>query len=59
MLYVTERAVFELTAQGLELIEVAPGIDMKTQIFDQMDFMPIVRQVRMMPAYLFADHGDC
>ena len=38
VLYVTERAVFELTTEGLELIEVAPGIDMQTQILDLMAF---------------------
>ncbi len=43
VLYVTERCVFRLTPQGLELIEVAPGIDIGRDIFAQMDFEPIVR----------------
>ena len=40
VLYVTERAVFELREDGLYLTEVAPGIDVKTQILDLMDFVP-------------------
>ena len=49
VLYVTERAVFRLTNEGLELIEAAPGIDIETQIAAQMEFRPIIRDVRPMP----------
>lgn len=42
MHYVTERAVFELQAKGLVLTEIAPGIDLKTQILDLMEFTPII-----------------
>ena len=42
VLYVTERCVFDLTAAGLELREVAPGIDIERDILAQMDFKPIV-----------------
>lgn len=42
VLYVTERAVFELREAGLTLTEIAPGIDLKTQVLDLMDFEPIV-----------------
>lgn len=38
VLYITERAVFELGPQGLVLKEIAPGIDLKTQILDRLDF---------------------
>jgi len=38
--YITERAVFELRSDGVYLIEVAPGIDIKTQIVDLMGFEP-------------------
>lgn len=38
--YITERAVFELRQDGLYLTEVAPGIDIKTQVLDLMDFTP-------------------
>ena len=40
VLYVTERCVFRLTAAGLELIEVAPGIDIERDILAHMDFPP-------------------
>lgn len=41
VLYVTERAVFRLAPPGgLELIEVSPGIDERTQVRDQMEFSP-------------------
>jgi propionate CoA-transferase len=42
VLYVTERAVFELTPEGLMLIEVAPGLDLEKDIFGQMGFKPTV-----------------
>jgi propionate CoA-transferase len=53
VLYITERCVFQLTEQGLELIEVAPGIDIKRDILDKMDFEPIVRQPREMDPRIF------
>jgi propionate CoA-transferase len=42
VLYMTERCVFALTADGLELKEVAPGIDIERDILAQMDFKPII-----------------
>jgi propionate CoA-transferase len=53
VLFVTERAVFRLAADGLELIEVAPGIDLQSQVLDQMGFAPIIRELRPMPAHCF------
>jgi propionate CoA-transferase len=44
VLYVTERCVFELTRQGLELIEIAPGIDVGRDILARMEFKPIIRR---------------
>jgi len=38
---VTERAVFNVTADGLELIEIAPGIDLQRDVLDLMDFPPV------------------
>jgi acyl CoA:acetate/3-ketoacid CoA transferase len=46
VLYVTERATFELTSEGVELIEVAPGVDVHIDVLSRMDFAPIVRAVR-------------
>ncbi|WP_240986115.1 acyl CoA:acetate/3-ketoacid CoA transferase [Acididesulfobacillus acetoxydans] len=42
VLFVTERAVFELRAEGLVLVEVAPGLDLQRDILSQMGFKPIV-----------------
>ena len=53
VLYVTERAVFRLTPDGLELIEVAPGIDVQRDVLDQMTFVTIVRDVRPMSSQVF------
>lgn len=44
VLYITERCMFELTTDGVELIEVAPGVDLERDILDQMGFKPIVRE---------------
>ncbi|MDA1165839.1 MAG: acyl CoA:acetate/3-ketoacid CoA transferase, partial [Planctomycetota bacterium] len=54
VLYVTERAVFQLTPQGIQLIEVASGIDVQKHILDQIDFVPIVRKPRLMSATSFS-----
>ena len=42
VIYVTERCVFRLTPNGLMLIEIAPGIDLQTEILDKMDFAPLI-----------------
>lgn len=54
-LYITERAVFKLTREGLELIEVAPGVDIEKDIIGKMGFEPIIRdEVKMMDRRLFS-----
>jgi propionate CoA-transferase len=50
VLYVTERAVFRLVDQGIELIEVAPGIDVAEEVLGRMPFAPLVRCVKPMPS---------
>jgi propionate CoA-transferase len=55
VLYVTERAVFSLTTEGLVLEEIAPGVDIRRDILDQMEFAPIVKDVRLMDARIFLD----
>ena len=54
VLYITERAVFELTAEGVALREIAPGIDLEKDVLSQMDFRPIIEDVKLMDASLFA-----
>lgn len=54
--YVTERAVFRLTADGPELIEIAPGLDLERDVLARMGFRPkISPELALMPAELFRD----
>ena len=53
VLYVTERAVFELKADGLHLRELAPGVELAA-VLAGMTFLPQVGPVRQMPADCFA-----
>lgn len=53
VLYVTERAVFQLSQEGLELIEIAPGIDLERDILQNMEFKPIIKDLKMMSLEIF------
>jgi propionate CoA-transferase len=54
-LYITERCVFRLVPGGLELIEIAPGIDLQRDILAQMGFTPIIGStLKLMDARLFS-----
>ena len=56
VIYVTERCVFRLTAQGLQLTEIAPGIDLQKDILDKMAFRPMIDgELAIMDARIFAD----
>ena len=55
VLYVTERCVFRRGRDGMELIEVAPGIDVNRDILGQMEFTPIVRNPGLMDPRIFRD----
>jgi propionate CoA-transferase len=55
VIYVTERCVFQLKKDGLELIEVAPGIDIERDILAHMDFKPIVKEPIPMDRRIFID----
>ena len=53
--YVTERCVLQRTPSGLELIEIAPGIDLDRDVLAYMDFKPLIRDVKSMDARIFRD----
>lgn len=55
VLYITERAVFELTKDGLTLIEIAPGIDLNVDVIEKMGFIPnFNEEIHTMNPALFA-----
>jgi propionate CoA-transferase len=53
VLYVTERCVFALREDGLELTEIAPGIDLRKDILDLLPFKPMVSDPKPMLSALF------
>jgi len=54
-LFVTERAVFRVGSDGLELIEIAPGLDAERDVIAQMGFRPrIARDLEVMDRRIFA-----
>lgn len=58
VLVVTERAVFELTRDGLALRELAPGVSLERDVLPQMAFEPLITEpYRAMPSNLFEAAG--
>ena len=53
--YITERAVFEMKEDGIHLTEIAPGIDLQKDVLDQMGFTPIMKDIKVMPEFIFKD----
>jgi len=56
VLYVTERAVFELSKEGLVLTEIAPGIDLEKDIIANMEFRPSISEnLKLMDPAIFSE----
>ena len=54
VVYVTERAMFRLTDEGVALEEIAPGVDLARDVLDRMSFRPVMKEEpRVMPARHF------
>ena len=55
VLYLTERGSFRLTADGVELFEIAPGVDLQRDVLDQIGFVPrIAADLNVMDAAHFS-----
>lgn len=55
VIYVTERAVFGLVAEGVELKEIAPGVDLEKDVLAHMDFKPIMKDIKLMDSRIFSE----
>jgi propionate CoA-transferase len=56
VLFITERAIFKLSESGVELTEMAPGVDLDKDILPFMEFKPIISpDLRQMPEFIFKD----
>jgi propionate CoA-transferase len=56
VLYITERCVFGLRPDGLELLEIAPGVDLQRDILGCMDFVPrMAKDLKTMDERIFRD----
>ena len=53
-MYVTERAVFNLSGTKLVLVEIAPGVDIDKDILEKMEFKPqMSKEIKEMDKRLF------
>lgn len=54
--YVTERAVLKLTAEGLVVTEIAPGVDVERDVLARSAFpLGVADELKLMDARLFRD----
>jgi propionate CoA-transferase len=54
--YVTERCVFRLTSDGMELVEIAPGVDIERDILAHMEFTQVMKKPpKLMDRRIFAE----
>jgi propionate CoA-transferase len=54
VLYITERAVFERVDKGMLLRDIAPGIQLETDVLAQMDFQPLIApDLQLMDSRIF------
>ena len=57
VLYVTERAVFQLIDHKMTLIEIAPGIDLQKDVLDHLGFTPVISpDLKEMDPGIFEEH---
>ena len=56
VLFITERAVFELRKEGLVLTEIAPGADIQKDVLVQMEFKPVIaKDLKLMEPAIFSE----
>lgn len=53
VIFITERCVFKLTSEGIQLTEIAPGINLERDILAHMQFRPIVGSLAIMDRSIF------
>jgi propionate CoA-transferase len=60
IMFITERAVFKLSPEGLVLTEIAPGIDLQKDILEKMEFTPMISpELKTMDPRIFREERMC